>query len=159
MIWNSLQSVLRMRCSTNRPGLAFRGQLKAIHILTQCPSKTITIQPRVCVFSCHPWKRWTRGNSAGSLQQDQHCCNLPGSSDAGLQLWEKGRTRQMEPAWGGGGPKLEKFCRGSRQLFFGKLSVSIPLKIDSLLEVLHYCSNYDALLSYHNSYEITEAFF
>lgn len=53
----------------------------------------------------------------------------------------------------------EQFCRGSRQFLFGKLSVPIPLKTDSLLEVLHYCSNYDALLSYHNAYEITEAFF
>lgn len=76
--------------------------------------------------------------SNSEKKEEQGKWSLPGEEEA--QSWRK-------------------FCRGSRQLFFGKLSVSIPLKIDSLLEVLHYCSNYDALLSYHNSYEITEAFF
>ena len=63
-------------------------------------------------YKQHPWRRWTRGNSAGSLQQDQHWCNLQRAVRCRAPTLRKWKERQMEPAWGGGGPKLENNSAG-----------------------------------------------
>ena len=135
----TLQSMLRMRCSSKDQGCYSGVSSRPFIYWPNAPQQqTITIQPRVCVFSCHPWRRWTRGNSAGSLQQDQHWCNLQRAVRCRAPTLRKWKERQMEPAWGGGGPKLENnsagvpgsSCLGSYLfLFLSKLTAFWKLSI------------------------------
>lgn len=83
-----------------------------------------------------------------------------GPSDAGLQLWENARTRQMEPAWGGGGPKLENksaevpgsSCLGSYLfLFLSKLTAFWKFSISAAI-MMHF---YHIIMPM----KFTEAFF
>lgn len=83
-----------------------------------------------------------------------------GPSDAGLQLWENARTRQMERAWGGGGPKLENnsaevpgsSCLGSYLfLFLSKLTAFWKFSISAAI-MMHF---YHIIMPM----KFTEAFF